>query len=253
MPAHFFTLYIMEGKGMNILAIGAHPDDIETSCGGTLAKYAAQGHKIFTATATNGNVGSATLSMEEIAKIRKEEARKAAAVIGAEYVCLDYDDEMFFEDKNARLAFIDLVRYCKADIILTHNPEDYNPDHELTSKIINDIAVMIPVAKIQTRNKPYDKIPIIAYFEPVNGLGFVPTEYVDISDYFDKKMEMCYAHQSQIAWMSDNYKETMADKDFFADYRTIARYRGIQCGVQYAEAFRMAYNAFRIPPYRLLP
>ena len=108
---------------MNILAIGAHPDDIETSCGGTLAKFASQGHKVFTATATNGNVGSATLPMDEIAAIRKEEARKAAACIGAEYICLDYDDEMFFEDKNARLAFIDLVRYCKADIILTSDQE----------------------------------------------------------------------------------------------------------------------------------
>lgn len=238
---------------MNILAIGAHPDDIETSCGGTLAKYASLGHKVFTATATNGNVGSATLPMDEIARIRKQEAANAAAVIGAEYVCLDYDDEMFFEDKAARLKFIDLVRYCKADVILTHNPEDYNPDHELTSKIINDIAVMIPVAKIETPNKPYDKIPIIAYFEPVNGLGFIPTEYVDISNFMDKKLEMCRCHQSQISWMQDNYKDTMADKDFFENYEIIARYRGIQCGVQYAEGFRMANDAFRVVPYRILP
>ena len=238
---------------MNILAIGAHPDDIETSCGGTLAKYAKMGHKVFTATATNGNVGSATLSMEEIAAIRKEEARRAAAHIGAEYICLDYDDEMFFEDREARLAFINLVRYCKADIILTHNPQDYNPDHELTSKIVNDIAVMIPVAKIQTKSLAYDKIPMIAYFEPVNGLGFVPTEYVDITDTMEIKMAMCREHKSQVSWMSDNYKETMADKDFFEDYFTIARYRGIQCGVQYAEGFRMAHNAFRVSPRRILP
>lgn len=238
---------------MNILAIGAHPDDIETSCGGTLAKYVKMGHKVFTATATNGNIGSSTLSMEEIAAIRKEEARRAAAHIGAEYICLDYDDEMFFEDKAARYAFIDLVRYCKADIILTHNPEDYNPDHELTSKIINDIAVMIPVEKIKTKSPAYDKIPIIAYFEPVNGLGFVPTEYVDITDTMEIKMAMCREHKSQVSWMQDNYKDTMADNDFFEDYYTIARYRGIQCGVKYAEGFRMANDAFRVVPYRVLP
>lgn len=238
---------------MNILAIGAHPDDVETSCGGTLAKYAKLGHKVFTATATNGNVGSATLSMEEIAKIRKEEARRAAAVIGAEYVCLDYDDEMFFEDKTARLAFIDLVRYCKADIILTHNPEDYNPDHELTSKIVNDIAVMIPIEKIKTKNKPYDKIPTIAYFEPVNGLGFIPTEYVDITETFEQKMAMCLEHKSQISWMQDNYKETMSGKNFFDQYEIIARYRGLQCGVEFAEGFRMANDAFRVNPFRVLP
>lgn len=238
---------------MNILAIGAHPDDIEESCGGTLAKYAKMGHKVFTATATNGNVGSSTLSMEEIAKIRKEEAKRAAAHIGAEYICLDYDDEMFFESREARLAFINLVRYCKADIILTHNPEDYNPDHELTSKIINDIAVMIPVAKIETKAKPYDKIPIIAYFEPVNGLGFVPTEYVDITDVIEIKKAMCYEHQSQISWMQDNYKDTMEGKDFFENALIAAKYRGIQCGVEYAEGFRMANDAFRVVPYRVLP
>ena len=82
---------------MNILAIGAHPDDIETMCAGTLAKYAAQGHKVYMATATSGNIGSATHTMEEIAEIRKKEAAASAAIIGAEYICLDYDDEMFYE------------------------------------------------------------------------------------------------------------------------------------------------------------
>ncbi len=238
---------------MNILAIGAHPDDVEEGCSGTLAKFASQGHKIFIATATNGNVGSATLPMDEIAKIRKEEARQSAAVIGAEYICLDYDDEMFFESKEARLKFIDLVRYCKADLILTHYPEDYNPDHELTSKIINDIAVMIPVAKIKTPNEPYDKIPIIAYFEPVNGMGFIPTEYVDITDFMDKKIEMLNCHKSQIEWMSDNYKDTMSDQNYFEQCEIISRYRGIQCGVKYAEGFRMSNDAFRVVPYRVLP
>ena len=127
---------------MNILAIGAHPDDIEVMCAGTLAKYTAQGHKVFLATATNGNIGSAHHTMEEIGRIRKAEAAKSAAIIGAEYICLDYDDEMFYEDKSVRLAFINLIRYCKADVILTHYPVDYNPDHELTSKIVNDVAVM---------------------------------------------------------------------------------------------------------------
>ncbi len=238
---------------MNILAIGAHPDDVETSCGGTLAKYAKMGHKVFTATATNGNVGSAILPMDEIAAIRKEEARRAAAHIGAEYICLDYDDEMFFEDKEARLKFIDLVRYCKADVILTHNPEDYNPDHELTSKIINDIAVMIPVGKIQTKNPPCETIPRIVYFEPLNGHNFIPTDYVDITDVMDVKLAMCAEHKSQITWMQDNYKDSLSDKNFFENYEIIAKYRGLQCGVTYAEAFRLANDAFRVVPYRLLP
>ena len=68
---------------MNVLAIGAHPDDVENMCGGTLAKYASLGHKVFIATATNGNIGSAHHTMEEIACIRKAEAAKSAAIIGA--------------------------------------------------------------------------------------------------------------------------------------------------------------------------
>lgn len=239
---------------MNILAIGAHPDDVETSCGGTLAKYAKLGHKVFTATATNGNVGSATLPMDEIAKIRKEEARRAAALIGAEYICLDYDDEMFFEDREARIKFIDLVRYCKADVILTHSPKDYNPDHELTSKIITDIPVMIPIAKIKTKNKPYDKIPIIAYFEPVHSLGFNPTEYVDITDTIEIKKAMCNEHKSQITWMQANYKDALKDDANFLDGVEITgKFRGMQCGVQYAEGFCLAQDAYRVVPRRILP
>ena len=88
---------------MNILAIGAHPDDVETMCAGTLAKYASQGHKVYIATATNGNIGSAQHTMEEIARIRKQEAANSAAIIGAEYICLDYDDEMFYETKEELL------------------------------------------------------------------------------------------------------------------------------------------------------
>ena len=88
---------------MNILAIGAHPDDVETMCAGTLAKYASQEHRVFIATATNGNIGSAHHTMEEIARIRKQEAANSAAIIGAEYICLDYDDEMSYETKGSGL------------------------------------------------------------------------------------------------------------------------------------------------------
>jgi LmbE family N-acetylglucosaminyl deacetylase len=240
---------------MNILAIGAHPDDVEAYCAGTLARCAKRGDKVYMATATNGNIGSSTLGPEEIAVIRKEEARKSAEVIGAEYICLDYDDEMFFESKAARLAFINLVRYCKADIIFTHNPEDYNPDHELTSKIVNDIAVMIPVPGIKTENPPYDKIPAIFYWETVNGMGFIPTDYVDITETYATKVKMFSLHESQNQWMKDNYKDAYkeGESDFFESILVQSRYRGLQSGVRYAEGFIRAKDAFRMTTSRLLP
>ena len=231
---------------MNILAIGAHPDDVETMCAGTLAKYAAQGHKIFIATATSGNIGSARHSMEEIARIRKQEAVNSAAIIGAEYICLDYDDEMFYETKEVRLAFINLVRHCKADVIFTHNPEDYNPDHELTSKIINDIAVMIPIAHLKTECEPYDQIPSIWMWEPVSGMGFIPTDYVDITDYYETKMKMLNCMDSQKAWMAANYASLRDDEErFFDTIRIMSEFRGMQAGCKYAEGFVRAMDGFR--------
>ena len=117
----------------------------------------------------------------------------------------------------------------------------------------DDIDVMIPVPKIETRSKPYDKIPLIAYFEPVNSLGFIPQEYVDISEFIEVKRAMCYEHQSQISWMQDNYKDTLGGKDFFDGVETRAKFYGLQCGVDYAEGFRLSNDAFRVVPYRFLP
>ena len=231
---------------MNILAVGAHPDDVETMCAGTLAKYASQGHKVFIATATNGNIGSATLSKEEIARVRKQEAANSAAIIGAEYICLDYDDELFYETLDVRMAFINLVRHCKADVIFTHNPHDYNPDHELTSKIINDIAVMIPIAKLETEEEPYDVIPSIWYFEPANSMGFVPTDYVDITDFYETKMKMLGCMERQKQWMVDNYASLNGDLDrFFDTIRITSEFRGMQAGCKYAEGFVRALDGYR--------
>lgn len=231
---------------MNILAIGAHPDDIETMCAGTLAKYAAQGHKVYMATATSGNIGSATHTMEEIAEIRKKEAAASAAIIGAEYICLDYDDEMFYETKEVRLAFINLVRYCKADVIITHSLHDYNPDHMLTSKIVNDIAVMIPIAHLKTECEPYDVIPSIWMFEPAASMGFVPTDYVDITDFYETKMKMLGCMESQKAWMAANYAVLRDDEDrFFDTIRITSEFRGMQAGCKYAEGFVRALDGYR--------
>lgn len=238
---------------MNILAVGAHPDDIEIFCGGTLAKYAAEGHKIFCCTATSGNIGSATLPKDEIAAIRKKEAAKAASLVGGEYICLDYDDELFYEDVNVRINFINMVRHCRPDVIFTHNPHDYNPDHELTSKIINDIEVMLPIAKIETEEPPFEKMPVIYYYETEKGLGFVPTDYVDITDHFETKKQMVLCHESQKQWMADNYAGFSADDTFIEDMVITAQYRGMQCGVKYAEAFIRCNDAYRMTPHRLLP
>lgn len=236
---------------MNILAIGAHPDDVENTCAGTLAKFARDGHKVFIATTTNGNIGAADMKPAEIRKIRLREAAESAAVIGAEYFCLDHDDEMLFEDKQTRLEIINLIRRCRADLILTHDPNDYNPDHNLTGKMVNDVIVMTTVPNIVTEYSPLENTPYIYYVDTVNGVGFIPEEYVDISDTFEIKKQMLEKHQSQIQWMKDNYKNDKTE--FFSNMEIQARYRGLQAGVDFAEGFRLPRHAFRIPTQRILP
>ncbi len=239
----------------NILAVGAHPDDVECLCAGTLAKYAAEGHRVYIATATNGNIGSKHHSMEEIAAIRRREAMRSAAIIGAEYICLDYDDEMFYEDASVRMAFLNLLRHCRADIVFTHPLHDYNPDHMLTAKIVSDIAVMVPIAHLQTEAAPYAVIPSIWYCEPEASFGFVPTDYVDITDYYATKIRMLGCMESQKAWMADNYKQLDGDTDrFFDAVRITAEFRGMQAGCKYAEGFVRALDAYRTQlTQRVLP
>ena len=99
---------------MNVLAIGCHPDDLEINAGGTLAKCAKRGDKVTMVTLANGSAGHKILSKEEIVKVRLEEAKKAAAVIGAEYVCLGLDD-MFVRrdyDEGVRKVY-DIIRWVK--------------------------------------------------------------------------------------------------------------------------------------------
>jgi LmbE family N-acetylglucosaminyl deacetylase len=95
---------------MNVLAIGAHPDDIELQCAGTLALYAKSGHRVFMAVATNGNVGSPTHSREAIAAIRRKEQEASCALIGATLIWMDFDDEWLFNDRPTRARFIDAIR-----------------------------------------------------------------------------------------------------------------------------------------------
>jgi LmbE family N-acetylglucosaminyl deacetylase len=220
---------------LQVLAVGAHPDDLEILCGGTLAKYASLGHRVTLAVATNGEVGSATLPKEEIAEIRKHEAQAAASIIGADFIWMNHPDEFLFSDRETRLNFLNMVRRVRPDVILTHAPVDYHPDHRATGQMIWDIRVMTTVPNIVTPEPPCAKIPDIYYFETLAGIDFTPQFYVDISDAFELKRQMLACHKSQAAWLENQYKLSYLE---FIEY--IARFRGLQCGVKYAESFQVS-------------
>ena len=116
-----------------ILAIHAHPDDIETLGAGTMALLAAKGHVVKIVTVTAGDCGSNETAPAETARIRKGEAAAAAALIGADYRCADVPDLGVFNDDPCRRRVTEMIRWAAPDIVLTASPADYHPDHEAVS------------------------------------------------------------------------------------------------------------------------
>ncbi len=222
---------------MRVLAIGAHPDDTDLLCGGTLALYAQAGHDVWVAVATNGNVGSPTLDRDEIAAIRLQEALDSCAVIGAHLIWMDFDDEWLFNDRPTRTRFIDAYREAKPDIVLALSPTDYHPDHRIAGQVAIDAQIPSAVRLVQTTLPALEKIPRLFTMDTVAKIDSVVDVFVDISSVMDTKTAMIAAHASQDAWLTDIF-----DMNFIDFMRGQSADRGAQIGVPYAEAFREVHT-----------
>lgn len=232
---------------MNVLAIGCHPDDIEISCCGTLAKCVKRGDKVTVCHVANGNMGHEIIKPDELRDIRREEAKKAGSLAGIEVVTIDVGDLLVNgADYKQRDKIADLIRKVQPDFIITHSPTDYMNDHREVSKLVFDASFTASVPQYGNGGK--SPVVPIYYMDNLAGLNFNPTEYVDITDEIDLKIEMLECHVSQLKWMRDH------DNIDFAEFvRTCSRYRGIQCGVDYAEAFTQEYAWPKVTTKRLLP
>ncbi|MDR3473714.1 MAG: PIG-L family deacetylase [Devosia sp.] len=235
---------------MNILAIGAHPDDIEMQCAGTLALYARAGHKVFMAVATNGNVGSPTHSREEIAAIRHQEQLNSCAVIGAELIWMDFDDEWLMENRETRSRFIDAIRQADPEVMIIHGPTDYHPDHRISGRVAEDARIPSTVRLVETSLPYIRKIPHIFYMDNPVGLDFEPEAFVDISSTFETKKAMLLKHESQDTWMRAVYGPDTSIADMMTQNAAL---RGSASGSAYAEGFREVRTYPRTGSYALLP
>jgi len=232
---------------VNILAIGAHPDDIEILCGGTLAIYARAGHKVTMLTVANGDMGSTTLPPAQIAAIRRKESEASAAIIGAKFVCLDVPDVKVIPDLETRRKLTVEIRRARPDVILAHSPDDYMHDHRNASILALDASFDATIANIKTDADPMPFVPIY-FMDTIGGIGFEPAEYVDISDHFHTKRRMLACHESQVAWIAAHDQA-----DLLQTMEIMSRFRGLQAGVAFAEAFRPYAAWGRLRPRRLLP
>ena len=235
---------------MNILAIGAHPDDSEMQCAGTRALYAQQGHRVFMAVATTGNVGSPTHSREEIAAIRHKEQQASCAMIGAELIWMDFDDEWLFNDRPTRERFIDAIRQADPDVMFIHGPTDYHPDHRVSGQVAEDARIPASVRLVETSLPHIKKIPHLFYMDNPVGLEFEPEAYVDISSVFERKRAMLLKHESQDRWMRAVYGEHTSIADMMIQNAAL---RGSAAGVAYAEGFREVKTYPRTGSFAMLP
>ncbi len=233
---------------MRVLGIGSHPDDLEILCGGTLAKYATTGHSVIMAVVTDGSAGSNNLSVEELKSVRKKEAENSAKIINADFQWLGEPDELFFDNSETRLKLIDLIRHAKPDLIITHAPTDYHPDHRAVSSAVLNASFVSSLPNILSKHAAHEQVCPIYYMDTLAGVNFHPSEYVDITTTFDTKKKMLASHDSQIEWLKahDNI-------DIIEFIEVCAKYRGYQAGVTYAEGFQVAPYWLRIKPERLLP
>ena len=232
---------------MNVLAIGCHPDDIEIGCCGTLAKCVKRGDKVTVCHIANGNMGHEIIAPDELRIMRANEAKKAGKLAGIEVVTLDIGDLLPNGcDITQRDKVMELIREVQPDFIITHSPTDYMPDHLAVSKLVFDASFAASVP--QYGKGPKAAIVPIFYMDNLAGLNFNPTEYVDISEEIDLKLRMLECHESQLKWMRDH------DHIDFAEFvKTCSRFRGLQCGVNYAEGFTQELTWPKVVTKRLLP
>lgn len=193
----FFT-YSQEP--INVVVIGAHPDDCDIDAGGTAILFAREGHNVHFVSLTNGDAGHHEKGGGALAKIRRAEAQEAGKRFGVEYIVLDNHDGELMPTLENRLDVIRLIRKWKADVVIGPRPNDYHPDHRNTAILLQDAAFMVTVPNVASDVPALKKNPVFLYSEDrfQKPYPFQPDIVVDISDVFDHKIYALAAHESQM-------------------------------------------------------
>ena len=194
------VLAMGQERKLNVIAIGAHPDDCDNRAGGVAAKWAAAGHRVRFVSVTNGDAGHQSEGGGALAMRRRAEAIEAGRRIGVEYVVLDNHDGELLPTIEIREQIIRQMRLANADLVLAPRPNDYHPDHRYTGILVQDAAYMVTVPNVCPDTPSLRKNPVFMYFQDgfQKPSPFSPDVVVAIDDVIEKKMSMLDAHTSQM-------------------------------------------------------
>jgi LmbE family N-acetylglucosaminyl deacetylase len=223
-----------------VLSLGAHPDDAEFFCAGTLALLHEKGWEIHIATMTPGDCGTVQYSREEISRIRRAEAAQAASLLDGTYHCLECNDIFIMYDRPSLLKAIELVRKVRPSIVFTTSPSDYMVDHEMASKLAQTACFSCGVVNVETPGaEPFEPIPHLYYMDPaeqkdIYGIEIQPGIIVDITSVMETKEKMLCCHESQRHWLMTHH----GMDEYVNMMKTGDQKRGRQINTRFAEGFR---------------
>jgi LmbE family N-acetylglucosaminyl deacetylase len=197
----------MSAAPLRLLILGAHPDDADYAAGGLAALYRAAGHVVMMVSLTNGDAGHHQQPGRALGERRRKEAAAAGRVIGATYEVWDNHDGELQPTLDNRRKVIRLLRTFKPDLVLTHRPNDYHPDHRYCSQLVQDAAYMVTVPAIAPDAPHLAANPVIAYLPDdfQRPYPFTPAVVVDVGKVLDRIVGMLHCHASQFyEWLPYN-------------------------------------------------
>ncbi len=195
-----YMVQAQEKKVLNIIAIGAHPDDCDVKFGGAAALFAKMGHKVKFISLTNGDAGHQSEGGGALAKRRRAEAKRAGQILGIEYDVLDNHDAELMPTLHLRHQIIRKIREWDADIVLGHRTNDYHPDHRNAGIAVQDAAYLVIVPNVTPDTPPLRKNPVFLYMSDrfQKPYPFSKDIAVVVDEVIDKKVMALAAHQSQM-------------------------------------------------------
>jgi len=217
--------------GLDILVFGAHPDDVELGCGGTIIKEVQRGRKVGIVDLTRGELGT-----RGTAKSRDEESKKATEIMGVSIRDnMNFKDGFFKDDEEHKLALIKKIREYQPNIVITNSLSDRHPDHSRGSQITIDACFLSGLRKIETGQQIWRPKAIYHYIQFNN---LTPDIVVDISNQMDLKIRAVKAYKTQFYNPKSKESETIiSSEDFLESVIYRAKDLGRQSNCKYAEGF----------------